>query len=93
MPLAPAWMAQEPLIDPVVRAPPSEFRLTPPVVAVTLPSTTVPASQSRSHTFHARDVLEVETPILSVAGNTEPNIDSFHTRFSGHVDAGSPQRW
>jgi lysyl-tRNA synthetase class 2 len=35
----------------------------------------------------------VETPILSAAGNTEPNIDSFHTRFSGHVDAGSPQRW
>ncbi|WP_314404553.1 EF-P lysine aminoacylase EpmA [Stenotrophomonas rhizophila] len=43
--------------------------------------------------FAARDVLEVETPILSAAGNTEPNIDSFHTRFSGHVDAGSPQRW
>ena len=43
--------------------------------------------------FAERDVLEVETPILSVAGNTEPNIDSFHTRFSGHVDAGSPQRW
>lgn len=43
--------------------------------------------------FAERDVLEVETPILSEAGNTEPNIDSFHTRFSGHVDAGSPQRW
>jgi lysyl-tRNA synthetase class 2 len=43
--------------------------------------------------FAARDVLEVETPILSAAGNTEPNIDSFHTRFSGHVDAGSAQRW
>lgn len=43
--------------------------------------------------FAARDVLEVETPLLSAAGNTEPNIDSFHTRFSGHVDAGSPQRW
>lgn len=43
--------------------------------------------------FAERDVLEVETPILSAAGNTEPNIDSFHTRFSGHVDAGSPQRW
>jgi lysyl-tRNA synthetase class 2 len=43
--------------------------------------------------FAARDVLEVETPILSAAGNTEPNIHSFHTRFSGHVDAGSAQRW
>lgn len=43
--------------------------------------------------FAARDVLEVETPIMSAAGNTEPNIEGFHTRFSGHVDAGSPQRW
>ncbi|MGV8958846.1 MAG: EF-P lysine aminoacylase EpmA [Stenotrophomonas sp.] len=43
--------------------------------------------------FAQRDVLEVETPILSAAGNTEPNIDSFQTRFSGHVDAGSPLRW
>jgi lysyl-tRNA synthetase class 2 len=43
--------------------------------------------------FAERDVLEVETPMLSAAGNTEPNIDSFHTRFSGHVDAGNPQRW
>lgn len=43
--------------------------------------------------FAERNVLEVETPILSEAGNTEPNIDSFHTRFSGHVDAGTPQRW
>lgn len=43
--------------------------------------------------FAARDVLEVETPILSAAGNTEPNIHSFHTRFSGHVDAGATQRW
>ncbi|WP_315386900.1 EF-P lysine aminoacylase EpmA [uncultured Stenotrophomonas sp.] len=43
--------------------------------------------------FAERNVLEVETPILSAAGNTEPNIDSFHTRFSGHVDAGTAQRW
>jgi lysyl-tRNA synthetase class 2 len=43
--------------------------------------------------FAERNVLEVETPILSEAGNTEPNIDSFHTFFSGHVDAGSAQRW
>lgn len=43
--------------------------------------------------FAERDVLEVETPVLSEAGNTEPNIDSFSTRFSGHVDAGAPVRW
>lgn len=43
--------------------------------------------------FAERDVLEVETPILSEAGNTEPNIDSFHTCFSGHVSAGSALRW
>ncbi|APP80289.1 EF-P lysine aminoacylase EpmA [Xanthomonas hortorum] len=43
--------------------------------------------------FAERGVLEVETPVLSEAGNTEPNIDSFSTRFSGHVDAGAPLRW
>ena len=43
--------------------------------------------------FAARNVLEVETPILSAAGNTEPNIESFTTRFSGHVDAGARERW
>ncbi|MCS3746370.1 lysyl-tRNA synthetase class 2 [Xanthomonas arboricola] len=43
--------------------------------------------------FAERDVLEVETPVLSQAGNTEPNIDSFSTCFSGHVDAGAPVRW
>ncbi|MEZ5462199.1 EF-P lysine aminoacylase EpmA [Dokdonella sp.] len=43
--------------------------------------------------FAERDVLEVETPVLSVAANTEPNIESFSTQFSGHVDAGSPERW
>jgi lysyl-tRNA synthetase class 2 len=43
--------------------------------------------------FAERDVLEVETPVLSAAGNTDPNIESFHTRFSGHVDAGAAQRW
>ena len=43
--------------------------------------------------FAARGVLEVETPVLSEAGNTEPNIDGFSTGFSGHRDAGSPQRW
>jgi lysyl-tRNA synthetase class 2 len=43
--------------------------------------------------FALRDVLEVETPILSAAANTDPNIDSFATTFSGHVDAGSRRRW
>lgn len=43
--------------------------------------------------FDERHVLEVETPILSMAGNTEPNIESFRTRFTGHVDAGSPERF
>lgn len=43
--------------------------------------------------FAQRQVLEVETPVLSQAGNTEPNIDSFTTVFSGHVSAGARTRW
>ncbi len=43
--------------------------------------------------FAEREVLEVETPILSAAGNTDPNIQSFSTSFSGHVDAGARERW
>jgi lysyl-tRNA synthetase class 2 len=43
--------------------------------------------------FAERGVLEVETPMLSAAGNTEPNIDSFTTTFSGHADAGARTRW
>jgi len=43
--------------------------------------------------FAERGVLEVETPLLSEAGNTEPNIESFSTRFSGHAAAGSRERW
>ena len=42
--------------------------------------------------FAVRNVLEVETPILSAAGNTDPNIESFVAHFSGHIDAGAPQR-
>lgn len=45
------------------------------------------------HFFAERGVLEVETPMLSAAGNTDPNIQSFHTRFTGHVDAGPATRW
>jgi len=33
--------------------------------------------------FYARDVLEVETPALSVAGNTDPTIESFSTEYTG----------
>ncbi|MFC5435088.1 EF-P lysine aminoacylase EpmA [Rhodanobacter umsongensis] len=43
--------------------------------------------------FAERQILEVETPILSAAGNTEPNIESFSTFFHGHVDAGARERW
>lgn len=43
--------------------------------------------------FAERGVLEVETPILSAAANTEPNIESFSTSFGGHVDAGPRERW
>jgi lysyl-tRNA synthetase class 2 len=43
--------------------------------------------------FSARGVLEVETPILSQAGNTDPNIASFRAQFDGHVGAGSRERW
>src|SRR5580698_565365 len=43
--------------------------------------------------FAERNVLEVETPILSAAGNTDPNIESFNAPFNGHVDAGARERW
>ncbi|UXI70712.1 EF-P lysine aminoacylase EpmA [Tahibacter amnicola] len=43
--------------------------------------------------FAARDVLEVETPVLSAGGNTEPNIESFCTRFTGPRSAGAAERW
>jgi lysyl-tRNA synthetase class 2 len=43
--------------------------------------------------FAERGVLEVETPVLSAAANTDPNIESFSTCFSGHVDAGVRERW
>lgn len=43
--------------------------------------------------FAEREVLEVETPILSSAGNSDPNIESFGTQFHGHVDAGAHERW
>ncbi|KAF1725820.1 EF-P lysine aminoacylase EpmA [Pseudoxanthomonas japonensis] len=43
--------------------------------------------------FFARDVLEVETPILSRAGNTDANIASFSLDFSGRTDGAPRTRW
>lgn len=43
--------------------------------------------------FHRRHVLEVETPMLSEAGNTDPNIESFQLQFLGPVLAGERTRW
>lgn len=37
----------------------------------------------------ARDILEVETPVLSHAGNTDPNLNSFTCRFNS-LSAGLP---
>jgi lysyl-tRNA synthetase class 2 len=41
--------------------------------------------------FSTRDVLEMETPILSAAGNTDPNIASFCLNADGR--SGQPRRW
>lgn len=43
--------------------------------------------------FHDRGVLEVETPVMSLAGNTEPNIASFSLEFSGRTDGAPRTRW
>ena len=43
--------------------------------------------------FAERDVLEVETPVLSLTGNTDPNIASFSLEFSGRTDGASRTRW
>jgi elongation factor P--(R)-beta-lysine ligase len=43
--------------------------------------------------FLQRNVLELETPILSQAGNTDANIESFQLQFNGHKSAGSSMRW
>ncbi|MGH8190111.1 MAG: EF-P lysine aminoacylase EpmA [Rhodanobacteraceae bacterium] len=43
--------------------------------------------------FSERGVGEVETPILSTAGNTEPNIEGFSTTFTGPVHAGARERF
>lgn len=43
--------------------------------------------------FADRGVLEVETPILSAAGNTDVNIESFQLDFAGPGTAGAARRW
>lgn len=43
--------------------------------------------------FADRGVVEVETPVLSVAGNTDPNIASFSLQFSGRTDGAPRTRW
>ena len=43
--------------------------------------------------FAERDVMEVETPVLSQAGNTDPNIASFSLEFSGRTDGAPRTRW
>jgi len=43
--------------------------------------------------FAERGVLEVETPMLSMAGNTDPNIESFQLQFNGPKSAGAAGRW
>lgn len=43
--------------------------------------------------FAERGVIEVETPVLSRAGNTDPNIRSFTVDFTGPSSGGPRQRW
>ena len=43
--------------------------------------------------FDERNVLEVETPVLSTAGNSDPNIASFSLEFSGRTDGAASTRW
>jgi len=43
--------------------------------------------------FARRNVLEVETPVLSLAGNTDPNIASFSLEFAGRTDGAPRTRW
>src|SRR5688500_10192895 len=43
--------------------------------------------------FAERAVLEVETPVLSAAANTDPNIESLSLACNGPKAAGEPRRW
>jgi lysyl-tRNA synthetase class 2 len=64
------------------------------------PTATIDALRLRARLYAAvraffaeRNVLEVETPMMSVAGNTDPNIASFALRFSGRTDGAPATRW
>ena len=78
----------------------SAWRVGPDADAAWMPSAAPDAVRLRARLnrlvrefFHDRGVLEVETPVLSQAGNTDPNIASFHLRFSGRTDGASRTRW
>lgn len=43
--------------------------------------------------FAERNVVEAETPVLSRAGNTDPNIASFSLEFSGRTEGAPRARW
>ncbi|SDY18919.1 lysyl-tRNA synthetase, class 2 [Lysobacter sp. yr284] len=43
--------------------------------------------------FAERGATEVETPVMSRAGNTDPNIASFALEFSGRTDGAPRTRW
>ncbi len=43
--------------------------------------------------FAEREVLEVETPVLSQAGVTDIHIAPFHLEFSGRTDGAPRRRW
>jgi lysyl-tRNA synthetase class 2 len=43
--------------------------------------------------FAERGVLEVETPVFSRGGNTEPNIAPFSLEFSGRTEGAPRTRW
>lgn len=43
--------------------------------------------------FTQRGVAEVDTPVLSAAGNTEPNIEGFSTLFTGPLVGGARERY
>jgi lysyl-tRNA synthetase class 2 len=43
--------------------------------------------------FDEHNILEVETPVLSMAGNSDPNIASFSLEFSGRTDGAPSTRW
>ncbi|MFC4729900.1 EF-P lysine aminoacylase EpmA [Coralloluteibacterium thermophilus] len=68
----------------------NDWRPTAPVEALRLRARLY--ALLRAH-FAEQGVLEVETPILSQAGNTDPNIESFALEFSGPAGAGGRRRW